>query len=312
MRRFIIIVLISFISIVTAFSDGEQRKKQIRINSVTSGDGMPIIMLHGFGVDHRQLKGCMEPLFEKRTGWKRIYIDLPGMGKSEGKEWIRSSDKILQLVSAFIHNTVKDDRFVIVGHSYGAYIARAFALEASKTLEGMLLIAPLTIPETSKRKLPEKTVLISQKELGKDVPAEDIALFRSLAVIQTKPVWERFKEDILPGMKGVNPEFLLNLRAKGYALSYNVNNAFIRFEKPALIITGRQDHLVGFSDQLVLIDYFPHATFAVLNGAGPLLQIEQEEVFNLLATKFLDEIEKTWAENPPELEEKADDTIKVK
>jgi len=39
----------------------------------------PILMLHETPVDYSQMKSEMEPVFEKRTGWKRIYPDLPGM-----------------------------------------------------------------------------------------------------------------------------------------------------------------------------------------------------------------------------------------
>ena len=39
------------------------------------GVGQPIIMLHGFTPDHRLMKGCMEPIFTQREGWKRIYLD---------------------------------------------------------------------------------------------------------------------------------------------------------------------------------------------------------------------------------------------
>ena len=52
------------------------------------GDGMPIVALHGFPTDHRSMKGMLEPIFTERTGYKRLYLDLPGMGKSKGAEWI--------------------------------------------------------------------------------------------------------------------------------------------------------------------------------------------------------------------------------
>jgi pimeloyl-ACP methyl ester carboxylesterase len=44
------------------------------------------LMLHGWSVDHRLMKGCMEPVFKKMdTEWKRIYFDLPGMGRTKGE-----------------------------------------------------------------------------------------------------------------------------------------------------------------------------------------------------------------------------------
>ncbi len=44
------------------------------------GEGKPILMLHGWPLDHRYLVSDMEPLFTHRDGRKRIYLDLPGMG----------------------------------------------------------------------------------------------------------------------------------------------------------------------------------------------------------------------------------------
>ncbi len=56
------------------------------------GEGLPIINLHGFMLDHRVLKGCMKPIFNKRSNFKRIYFDLPGMGKTKAEPWIKNSD----------------------------------------------------------------------------------------------------------------------------------------------------------------------------------------------------------------------------
>ena len=52
--------------------------KNTRVYYEVYGEGLPIINLHGFMLDHRVLKGCMEPIFSKRSNFKRIYFDLPG------------------------------------------------------------------------------------------------------------------------------------------------------------------------------------------------------------------------------------------
>lgn len=39
------------------------------------GTGRPLVLVHGFSVDHRLLR-ALEPVLEP-TGWRRIYIDLP-------------------------------------------------------------------------------------------------------------------------------------------------------------------------------------------------------------------------------------------
>ncbi len=48
------------------------------------GTGIPIVMLHGWPADHRHMLADMEPVFEHVTGWRRIYPDLPGMGRTPG------------------------------------------------------------------------------------------------------------------------------------------------------------------------------------------------------------------------------------
>ncbi len=57
--------------------------------------------------------------------------------------------------------------------------------------------------------------------------------------------------------------------------------------KPACIITGRQDHAVGYSFAYELLDRFPRAAFAVLDMCGHNLHIENEPVFNQLINDWL-------------------------
>ena len=43
--------------------------------------GKPVIILHGLGCDLNMMKTCLEPVFAKKPDYKRVYVDLPGMGK---------------------------------------------------------------------------------------------------------------------------------------------------------------------------------------------------------------------------------------
>jgi hypothetical protein len=49
----------------------------------------------------------MEPLFQAMdAAWKRIYFDLPGMGKTKCEQWITGNDQILDVVLGFIDTII--------------------------------------------------------------------------------------------------------------------------------------------------------------------------------------------------------------
>jgi len=64
------------------------------------GSGVPVLILHGAGVDHREMATALEPLFEERSGYRRIYVDLPGMGETLAPETLDSNDAVLDLLPA--------------------------------------------------------------------------------------------------------------------------------------------------------------------------------------------------------------------
>lgn len=62
------------------------------------------------------------------------------------------------------------------------------------------------------------------------------------------------------------------------------------FNKPSLILVGRQDTEVGYKDQIKLIDIYTRASFVVLDKAGHNLQIDQEVLFGDLVNEWIDRI----------------------
>ena len=234
------------------------------------GEGLPIINLHGFMLDHRVLKGCMEPIFTKRNNFKRIYFDLPGMGKTKAESWIKNSDHMLELSIEFIKKINPNQIYLIVSESYGSYLARGIIYKEPKYLEGALFICPVIKAEQNKRSLPNNGITISQPN------------------IETS---DRYKKEIQSAIEVANSVFLDEFLKVGYPFSFNVDKKIKKFEKPSLFLLGKQDLVVGYQDAWDIVKNYPHATFAILDHAGHNLQIEQEEFFNLFVNEWLDRIE---------------------
>jgi pimeloyl-ACP methyl ester carboxylesterase len=248
-------------------------------------------MLHGWTLDHQAMLHSMEPVFEKRNRWKRIYIDLPGMGCSEPESSIQNSDGMLATVLQFLDNLIPNEQLVVCGYSYGALIARGIAYFRRNLVRGLFLFAPLIVAEPADRVLPERQILREDPALISRLSSEEAAEFESIAVLQGEQEWERFREEILNPSKRANDEFLNQIRKNGYGFTFEIDADSLPFEHPTLIITGRQDHVVGFQDAWGLIDHYPRATFAVLDMAGHNLQIERPDIFEALVNDWLDRLE---------------------
>ena len=257
------------------------------------GEGIPIVMVHGMGVDHKTMKGCMEPVFQSRRDmWKRIYFDLPGMGNTKGADWINNSDDMFKFVLALVDEVIPGEPFLIVGESYGGYLVRAVVHERPKDVEGVLLICPMIVANDEQRDTPPCSVLRRDSTLEESLDVEEREFLDLFLVNQSEGNWERFRDEMLIGFESGDNKFKSKIRnqVETYAFSFDVDELVTPFKKPSLIFTGRQDCLVGYRDALKLIDNYPRASFVVLDVAGHGLQIDQVELFNALVNEWLERV----------------------
>lgn len=270
----------------------ECQLKNITVHYEMYGEGHPMIALHGAAPDHRSISGCLEPIFEHRSGWQRIYPDLPGMGQTPGKEWITNSDQMLDIVLDFMDQVIPGQRFAVAGDSYGGYLARGVIYRKPAVVDGLLLICPVIVADHAKRSVPPHVTLVKDPELLASLELGAREEFESFAVVQSQRIWERTRDEIIAGISIADEDFLTRLQTHGYLFSFDVDAA-PPFQKPTLILVGRQDAMVGYRDAWEILENYPRGTFAVLDRAGHNLQIEQETLFNALVNEWLDRVEES-------------------
>jgi len=252
------------------------------------GQGMPVLCIHGYEVDHRIMSGCLEPIFSETSGYRRIYLDLPGMGKTAAADWIINADAMLELIVEFVRKVIKDENFLLAGESYGGYLSLGLIREMREKILGVLLICPVVIADINKRVLPTRNTIWNDEkafEQYKGDPA--LEEYLNMAVVAMPTMFERYKADVLPGVKAGNKKFLSKFNATGYAFTLEEELQALVFDGPACILTGRQDDIAGFRDAMMLLAGFTRSTFAVLDSAGHNLQIESEDVFEAHVNDWL-------------------------
>jgi pimeloyl-ACP methyl ester carboxylesterase len=249
-------------------------------------------MIHGWSPDHRLMKGCMEPVFKTvDKPWKRIYFDLPGMGKTKGAAWIDGSDRMLDLVLEFIDTVIPNQHFVLAGESYGGYIARGIIKKRPSAVDGLLLICP-AVDQEAKEKGAEFHVLEEDAAFLESLSEEDRNYFmgEGFNTVRNGRVWERYRDEIIPGLKLADQQFLGNCLAQNIPYSFNVDALEKPYMKPALFLAGRQDSVVGYRDLWKIIGMYPRASFVLLDKAAHNLQIEQDSLFTAAVREWLDRV----------------------
>lgn len=256
------------------------------------GEGTPIICIHGFPEDHRAMMGCVEPLFDHVSGYCRIYIDLPGMGRSPAHPEVKNADQMLDILQHLIRMITEDTPYLLMGQSYGGYLSLGLAHRFPALIDGIFLLCPCTVANRSDRKLPKRhPVILQEPRLTDDDDPEDYREFLEMAAVVSPEIWRRYKTEVLAGLQSADEAFCKRYQEQGYAFSFENELSEKTYQKPVCILTGRADDCVGYEDTFRLVKAFPRTTFTVLAGAGHNLQLEAPSSFKSHFRLWLEQVE---------------------
>lgn len=260
------------------------------IHAVTRGHGTPILIMHGGGLDHRHMLDALEPAFDGILGWQRVYMDLPGHGKSIVDDTVGSQDEVLMMVDAFMNTAFAGKKFAVIGESRGSYHAMALVHTRPHDILGMMLIVADGMPGASVDWRPQHQTL---QKLSQDsiVNASPEAKDRfSKLVMQRPDILEKIERTKVPASTLADPRLASSIR-NNFNFSFDLSEPIAPFDGPSLIINGRQDAMAGYQDMVDCIERYPRATFAVLDCAGHSLAWEQPDLFKALTLNWVERME---------------------
>ena len=239
------------------------------------GSGKPVLIIHGWGISRITMKGAYEPVFESLEGYKRYYIDLPGMGESEHGS-VKNSDDILEILHGFATDVI-GEKFIIAGQSYGGLLTRGFVNKYPELLEKIILLVPCIIPGVRQGRVEPLTVVEKDEEFLSSLTKEQYDSFTMMNVVLTRDVWERYNSFVQPALDIADWDFLNNVLEGSF--SFDPDDMAEPCRLPTLIIAAKQDTEVGYKDQFDLMRIYPNSTYCAIERAGHNLQIEQPELF---------------------------------
>ncbi|MBT8215550.1 MAG: alpha/beta hydrolase [Acidimicrobiia bacterium] len=263
-----------------------------RIAYHETGTGRPLVVLHGWTMDHRSVVDIFEPAFDDRAGWRRIYLDLPGMGGSSPLPAGSNAQDMLETVEQAISALVGDASYALAGMSYGGYLAQGMVRRRPDAVLGLALVVP--VMRAGERILPDPMkVRVSPDSEFTDPLSRQ---FRPFIVDEDPAVLERMRAEILPGVSVADHEFLEAFQATGYRLDDEAEPTVL--DGPSVVIAGRHDTVVGYERASLLSQHLARGTVAVLAGGGHGVAHERPATVTALITDWIARLD-PWLTSPP-------------
>lgn len=256
------------------------------------GEGVPILLIHGWSADRRYMIADLEPIFEAHPGWRRLYLDLPGHGATAAPEWLSTQDQMLQIVLGFVDAVLPGDRFAVAGNSYGGNLTLAVVRSIPERVLGAGLLVPWLPGPDGRSDAPAPVTLRADPSIFGDL-APDEGWIPDALVVHERRMLDEIRAHDIPAYRVADWAFLDRLEAH-QLLTGAAGRPGPPFEGPSLIATGRQDSTVGYRAAWELLDEMPRATLAVADLAGHHLgRIERPDLFAALIGDWLQRMAET-------------------
>ncbi|OJJ45683.1 hypothetical protein ASPZODRAFT_133551 [Penicilliopsis zonata CBS 506.65] len=246
------------------------------------GHGLPVLIIHGWQMNSQVEEMDFEPIFSTTTGLRRIYVDLPGHGRTAALN-IKNLDDIYARLVEFIDRRLGTERFLLVGSSCGAYLARAIAVRYIRQVDGLLLRVPVVHPNNSFRDLDPFQPLVLANE--QPVPAG-----LGNVLIQTPAYIDALKrkyEVYIAAERQADNTVLDPIRVDPDRYKLNVSSLDDKVLAPTLVVCGRQDEDVGYRDSLRLLEVYPRSTFVALDRGTHGLPVDETGLFEALVKDWI-------------------------
>jgi proline iminopeptidase len=257
------------------------------------GEGRPLMLMHGgLGLDHTYFRPWLDPL---AAHYQLIFYDHSGNGRSprpQGFDGVSHATWADEADALRAHLGL--DRIVLLGQSYGGFIAQEYALRHPDRLDGLILLctAPaLDYPEVifanaQRRGTPEQIAVVAE-DLGK--PAENDEAFRRLWNTIVPLYFKRYDPGIA---EAVDTQTHYSAGAFNHSFgvclpTYNTTARLPEISTPTLILSGREDWITPPEQGERMRALLPNAEFVIFEESGHFPFVEEQQAFLTTVEEWL-------------------------
>jgi proline-specific peptidase len=264
---------------------------------VGAENGYPLFVIHGGpGLDHHEMTPWLDALSDT---FRLLYVDLRGQGRSQRVDPATLTLSRFALDVTKLAQALGLERYAVLGHSFGSFVALAHAIEqcgaSHYVLSGCTASFTKTAPEIQhnletfeplalREQVTRSWALESQAKTQEDV-AKIMEMQMAFHFATTESdAYRSYMAAMAEGHEVYAPEVLAYFAANEYAIEYE--DQLGKVSKPTLVVTGGLDRTCTPRASRDLHVGIPGSELLIVPGAGHMTYVERPDIYLPAARAF--------------------------
>jgi len=256
----------------------------VRLAFVDQGSGTPVLLVHGFPLDHSMWNAQIDAL---SRDYRVIAVDLRGFGQSEAGDEKVIMEQYADDMAGLLDTLSIKDQVVFAGLSMGGYVAWQFWRKYTSRVKALILCdtrAVADAPEIAAGRLEMADRVLTE---GPEPLVETMMpkLFGQPTV--------RNRPEVVESLRGVmlsSDRRAIAAAARGMAQRPDVTDMLPTIDCPSLVIVGRLDAISTMEEMRSIADAIPSARYVEIADSGHMTTMEKPADVNAAMLDFLGHI----------------------
>jgi 3-oxoadipate enol-lactonase len=253
----------------------------VQLTWVDGGSGPPVVLLHGFPLDHTMWDAQVEAL---EGDYRVIVPDLRGFGQSGVTEGKVTMQDFADDVAALLDALGIDEPVVLVGLSMGGYVAFQFFRRHRARLRALVLCDTRAVSDTS------EAAAVRRETAAKVLRDGPAPLVKTMLPKLFGPATVKDRPEVVESlqrvMAGTDPRAIA-AASRGMAERPDVTAMLPEIDCPTLVIVGSDDAISPPAEMRPIAAAIPGARFVEIPDAGHMTPLEDPSAVNAALVEFL-------------------------
>lgn len=254
---------------------------EVVLNVEEQGTGEPLLLVHGFPLDHRMWQGQIDELSED---FRVIAPDLRGFGESSGAADLVTMEQFADDLANLLDALEIREKIIYCGLSMGGYIAWPFWRRHADRISKLILCDTRAAADSAEAAAGRLETAERVEQDGCAILSE--AMIPKLFSDQTRRQRSRlitFTEEMIRASKPQTAAAAL----RGMAQRVDATPWLPQIGMPTLVVCGQEDALTGLAEMQAVAEAIPQASLAVIPACGHMAPLEDPVHVNKTIRNFL-------------------------